>query len=135
MVIDSSAVIAILFREQEAESFEAAILADPLRYMSAGSLLETSIVLDSRLGDKASSMLNLFLLRIGIEIVPVSVVQVEIARQAFRQYGRGRHKAGLNFGDCFSYALFKVSGEPLLFKGSDFGLTDLAVVAPPSALS
>lgn len=131
MVIDSSAVIAILIREQEAESFEAAILADSLRYISAGSLLETSIVLESRLGDKASSMLNLFLLRIGIEIVPVSVVQVEIARLAFRHYGRGRHKAGLNFGDCFSYALAKVSGEPLLFKGADFGLTDLALVMPP----
>jgi ribonuclease VapC len=134
MVIDTSAVIAILIREQEAEWFEAAILADSLRYMSAGSLLETSLVLDSRLGDKASSMLNLFLLRIGIEIVPVSVVQAEIARVAFRQYGR--HKAGLNFRDCFSYALSKVSGEPLLFKGGDFGLTDLAVVVPPpSALS
>lgn len=131
MVIDSSAVIAILFREQEAESFEAAILGDSLRYMSAGSLLETSIVLDSKLGDKASFMLGPFLLRIGIEIVPVSVEQVEIARLAFRQYGRGRHKAGLNFGDCFSYALSKVSGEPLLFKGNDFGLTDLAVVVPP----
>jgi ribonuclease VapC len=131
MVIDSSAVIAILIKEQEAELFEAAILGDSLRYISAGSLLETSIVLDSRLGDKASSMLNLFLLRIGIEIVPVSVVQVEIARVAFRQYGRGRHKAGLNFGDCFSYALSKVSGEPLLFKGADFGLTDLAAVMPP----
>jgi ribonuclease VapC len=131
MVIDSSAVIAILIREQEAESFEAAILGDSLRYISAGSLLETSIVLESRLGEKASSMLNLFLLRIGIEIVPVSVVQVEIARLAFRHYGRGRHKAGLNFGDCFSYALSKVSGEPLLFKGSDFGHTDLAVVMPP----
>lgn len=130
MVINSSAVIAILIREQEAESFEVAILGDSLRYMSAGSLLETSIVLDSKLGDKASSMLDLFLLRVGIEIVPVSVVQVEIARVAFRQYGRGRHKAGLNFGDCFSYALSKVSGEPLLFKGSDFGLTDLAVVPP-----
>jgi ribonuclease VapC len=133
MVIDTSAVIAILIREQEAEWFEAAILADSLRYMSAGSLLETSIVLDCRLGDKASSMLNLFLLRVGIEIVPVSVVQAEIARVAFRQYGRGRHKAGLNFGDCFSYALSKVSGEPLLFKGGDFGLTDLAVVVPRSS--
>jgi ribonuclease VapC len=133
MVIDTSAVIAILIREQEAEWFEAAILADSLRYMSAGSLLETSSVLDCRLGDKASSMLNLFLLRVGIEIVPVSVVQAEIARVAFRQYGRARHKAGLNFGDCFSYALSKVSGEPLLFKGGDFGLTDLAVVVPRSS--
>jgi ribonuclease VapC len=94
-------------------------------------LLEVSIVLDSKLGDKASFMLSPFLLRVGIEIVPVSIEQVEIARLAFRQYGRGRHKAGLNFGDCFSYALSKVSGEPLLFKGSDFGLTDLVAAVPP----
>ena len=128
MVIDTSAVIAILFQEPEAERFEAAILRDSLRYFSAGSLLECSIVLHRQLGEKAAATLDGFLLRSGIEIVPVSVEQAEIARLGHHQYGRGNHKAGLNFGDCFSYALSKVSGEPLLFKGSDFGLTDVAVV-------
>jgi ribonuclease VapC len=71
------------------------------------------------------------MVRAGIELVPLSLEQAEIARQAHRQYGRGRHKASLNFGDCFSYALSKVSGEPLLCKGNDFALTDLAVISPP----
>jgi ribonuclease VapC len=131
MVIDSSAVVAILFREPEAEWFEAAILSDSMRYMSAASLVESSIVLDGHLGEKASAKLDDFVLRVGIEIVPVSVEQAEVARHAFRQYGKGRHKAGLNFGDCFSYALAKVSGETLLYKGNDFALTDLAATSPP----
>jgi ribonuclease VapC len=136
MVIDSSAVVAILFREPEAEWFEAAILSDSMRYMSAASLVEISIVLDRRMGERVSAKLDGFVLQTGIEIVPVSLEQAEAAREAFRKYGRGRHKAGLNFGDCFSYALAKVSGEPLLYKGNDFALTDLAVISlPPSPQS
>jgi ribonuclease VapC len=102
-----------------------------MRYMSAASLVESSIVLDGHLGEKASAKLDDFVLRVGIEIVPVSVEQAGVARHAFRQYGKGRHKAGLNFGDCFSYALAKVSDETLLYKGNDFALTDLAATSPP----
>jgi ribonuclease VapC len=131
MVIDTSAVIAILFAEPEADRFEIAILNDALRYMSAASLVETSIVLARRHGDGASDKLDTFILRMNIAIIPVSTEQAEVARSAFRQYGRGRHKAALNFGDCFSYALAKVSGEPLLYKRHDSALTDLAVTSPP----
>jgi ribonuclease VapC len=107
-----------------------------MRYMSAASLVEISIVLDRRMGERVSAKLDGFVFRTGIEIVPVSLEQAEAARDAFREYGRGRHKAGLNFGDCFSYALAKVSGEPLLYKGNDFALTDLAVISlPPSPQS
>jgi ribonuclease VapC len=102
-----------------------------MRYMSAASLLESSIVLDCRYGDKAFENLDGFIIRTGIEIVPVSAAQAQVARDAFRKYGKGRHKTGLNFGDCFSYALAKVSGEPLLHKGNDFTFTDLAVISPP----
>ena len=83
------------------------------------------------LADKLRQKLDGFVLRTGIEIVPVSLEQAEATREAFRKFGRGRHKAGLNFGDCFSYALAKVSGEPLLYKGNDFALTDLALISPP----
>jgi ribonuclease VapC len=102
-----------------------------MRYMSAASVVETSIVLDRRFGNHASGNLDVLVVRSGIEVVPVSVEQAAIARQAFREFDRGRHKAGLNFGDCFSYALAKVTGEPLLHKGNDFAFTDLAVISPP----
>jgi ribonuclease VapC len=128
MVIDSSAVAAILFNEPEAEWFESAIFNDTVRVISAASIVETSIVLDRRKGSQVTGTLDSFVIRTRI---PVTVEQSEVARQAFRQYGKGRHKAGLNFGDCFSYALAKVSGEPLLHKGNDFSLTDLAVISPP----
>jgi ribonuclease VapC len=131
MVIDSSAIIAILLKEPDARWVETTILKQPLRYMSAVSIVECSIVLDSRHGNKASGELDDLITRMEIEVVPVSVEQAEAARHAFRDYGRGRHKAGLNFGDCFSYALSKVSGEALLYKGNDFALTDLATTSPP----
>jgi ribonuclease VapC len=133
MVIDSSAVIAILLKEPDAGCVESTILKQPLRYLSAASMVESSIVLDRRHGDRASGELDSFILRMEIEVVPVSLEQAKVAREAFRQYGKGRHKAGLNFGDCFSYALAKVSGETLLYKGNDFALTDLAATSlPPS---
>jgi ribonuclease VapC len=133
MVIDTSALIAVLFDEPDALLFEAAVASDDEPSMSAASLLEASIVVERRYPSLRSDSLDLLVLRWGIKIAPVSVEQAEIARQAFRRYGRGNHKAGLNFGDCFSYALAKVSGEPLLHKGDDFSLTDLAIVSlPPS---
>ncbi len=131
MVIDSSAVAAILFDEPDGKWFEAAILTDAVRIMSAASIVEISIVLDRRYRDKTPGELDLFVARTRINVISFSLEQAEIARQAHRQYGRGRHKAGLNFGDCFSYALSKVSRESLLCKGNDFALTDLAVISPP----
>ncbi|MGA3187633.1 MAG: type II toxin-antitoxin system VapC family toxin [Bryobacteraceae bacterium] len=131
MVIDSSAVIAILFKEPEAALFETAVLDDPLRYMSAASWVESAIVLQRHSGDQIIGDLDRLIERMKIEIVPVTVEQAGVAREASHLFGKGRHKAGLNFGDCFSYALAKVSGEPLLCKGNDFGLTDLATVTLP----
>jgi ribonuclease VapC len=131
MVIDSSAAIAILFEEPEAAWFEAEIINAELRYMSAASLIESAIVAGRRAGDGAIDQLDRLLLRLKIEFVPVTLDQAGLARVAYRKFGRGRHKAALNFGDCFSYALAKVSGESLLCKGNDFALTDLSVTSPP----
>lgn len=125
MVIDSSAVIAILLREAEAKTLADAIEAAPICMMSAANLLETSIVIEGRLGDTGGRELDLFLYRAGIDIVAVDQDQAEIARRAWRLYGKGRHPAGLNYGDCFAYALAKATGTPLLFKGNDFSLTDV----------
>jgi ribonuclease VapC len=133
MVIDTSALIAIMFGESDAAFFEAAIVDHDEPLISAASLLEASIVVERRYPDLNQDALDLLISRFGAKIVPVSAEQAGVARRAYRQYGRGRHKAGLNFGDCFSYALAKVSDEPLLYKGNDFGLTDLALISlPPS---
>jgi ribonuclease VapC len=128
MVLDTSALIAILFNEPEAPGIEAAIEGDATRLLSAASLLETSIVVESRYGESGARELDLLIYKAGIEIVSVTHDQAELARQAYRRYGKGRHAAGLNFGDCFSYALSMHSGEPLLYKGNDFGKTDVAVI-------
>ena len=125
MVIDTSALVALLFDESDAELFELAIEADPRRLMSAASILETSIVVESRFGDAGGRELDLLLYKAQIEIVAVTPEQIDIARHAYRTYGKGRHPAGLNFGDCFVYALCKMSGESLLFKGNDFSQTDV----------
>ncbi len=124
-VVDSSAVIAILLREPEAAQFAAAIAGGAPNLLSAASLLEVSIVIESRRGVQGARDLDLFIYRAGIEIVPVDAEQAEIARIGWRKYGKGRHPAALNYGDCFSYALAKVTGEPLLFKGNDFNCTDI----------
>jgi ribonuclease VapC len=125
MVIDSCALLAIFLAEPESEQFLKSIVNAPAKLVSAASLLETGIVLESRLGDAAGREFDLFVLRAGLEVVPVDAEQIEIARSAWRKYGKGRHRAALNFGDCFSYALSKVSGEPLLAKGDDFARTDV----------
>ena len=125
MVIDSSAVIAILCDEPDAEHFATAIESDSIRLMSTASLLETSIVIESRYGEEGGRKLDLLLFKAQVKIEPVTTEQAETARVAFRTYGKGRHPAALNFGDCFSYALAKVSEEPLLFKGNDFSKTDI----------
>jgi len=125
MVIDTSALVAILLNEPERRAFNQQIEADDVRLLSAGTFVETSIVIESRKGLRARAELDLFLVTANIEIVPVSAEHAEIARDAYRTYGKGKHPAGLNFGDCFAYALAKATGEPLLFKGNDFSQTDI----------
>lgn len=126
MVIDTSALLAILWDEPERRSFIEKIEAADARLLSAASLVETSIVIEARHGAEGVKLLDLFLDRAGIEIAPVDDEQAREARLAFSRYGKGRHAAGLNFGDCFAYALAITSGEPLLFKGRDFAGTDIA---------
>ncbi len=125
MIVDTSALVAILYREPEAESFAQIIHdADACR-ISVASYVELSIVVENQLGPEGMRQAEAFFRRAGITIEPVTVEHGELARQAFLDFGKGRHKAGLNFGDCFSYALAKATAEPLLFKGKDFPLTDI----------
>lgn len=127
MVIDTSALLAIFLAEPERQPFLELIVQAETRLISAANVLETGIVLEARSGEAAGREFDLFVVRAGLEVVPVDGEQIEIARGAWRKYGKGRHRAALNFGDCFAYALAKFSGEPLLVKGADFGLTDIAV--------
>lgn len=131
MVLDSSALITILTAEPEANAFATAIAAASLRLLSAASLLETAIVIEARHGPAGGQKLDELIRTAHIQIEPVTIEQVTVARLAYRTYGKGRHPAGLNFGDCFSYALAKISDEPLLFKGNDFNQTDIQVAALP----
>ncbi len=126
MVIDTSAVLAILCDEPEAPAFEAAIAADPVRLLSAASFLEAAMVVETRFGEPGGRELDLLVHKAQIEVVAVTGEQAELARQAFRAFGKGRHPAGLNYGDLFAYALSRLSGEPLLAKGEDFGKTNVA---------
>jgi len=128
MVIDASALVAMLNDGPEAERLEAAVEADPVRLLSTASYLEAAIVIETRFGDAGGRELDLWLHRAAVDLVSVDVDQADAARIAYRRYGRGRHRAGLNYDDCFSYALAKVSGQPLLFKGDDFTHTDIGVV-------
>jgi ribonuclease VapC len=128
MVIDTSAFAAIFFGEPERQEFLAAITAAGSRLVSAATVLETGIVLEVRQSDAAGREFDLFIVRANVQIVPVDAELADLARSAWRRYGKGRHPAGLNFGDCFSYALAKFSGEPLLAKGTDFASTDVTVL-------
>lgn len=128
MVIDSSAIFAILFFEPEAEKFSSAIADDLVRLISAASLTECMIVIEAKKGEFASRELDLLIYKTNIDVVSFTKEQSEIAIQAWRQYGKGRNPASLNMGDCFSYALAKISNEPLLFKGDDFSKTDIKKV-------
>ncbi len=125
MVIDSSAIIAILLDESEAEAFAIAIQNDSMRFLSAASLLETAMVIESRHGLDGGQKLDEFVSTANLQIKAVTATQAEIARTAFRSYGKGRHRASLNFGDCFACALAKSLDESLLFKGNDFTETDI----------
>lgn len=132
MVIDTSALLAVLQDEPERRSFNKAIEAAESRAMSAATFLEVSIVIESRYGAEGLRDLDQFIDRAGIELVAVDAEQAYVARRAFSRFGKGRHAAGLNYGDCFAYALAIVAGEPLLFKGGDFALTDVVPFLPPS---
>jgi ribonuclease VapC len=128
MVIDTSALVAVLFDETNAAGIAAAIEAASVRLLSAANLLEASMVIESRKGATGGRELDLLLYRAAVEVVAVDQDQAETARSAWRRYGKGRHPAGLNFGDCFAYALAKVRRLPLLFLGNDFGQTDIECV-------
>jgi ribonuclease VapC len=125
MILDTSALAAIFFGEPEAALFTQLIHAADRCLMSAANFLELSIVVEGQIGPEAGRQCDTFFRRAGIIIEPFTVEQAHVARQAFLDFGKGRHAAGLNFGDCFSYALAKINGEPLLFKGEDFKKTDI----------
>ena len=129
MILDTSAMVAILYREPEAADFTQLIHDSEVCRISVASYVELSMVIESQLGPEGMRQAEAFFRRAGIVIEPVTVDQGDLARQAFLDFGKGRHKAGLNYGDCFSYALAKATGEPLLFKGKDFGQTDLKAAA------
>ena len=125
MILDTSALIAVLFGEPEADAFTRLIHDADRCLISAGTFLELSIVIERQAGPEAARQCDMFFRRAGIIVEPFTVEQAHVARQAFHDFGKGRHRAGLNFGDCFAYALSKVTGEPLLFKGNDFKKTDV----------
>ena len=123
MVIDTSAIMAVLKLEPEAAAFAKSIEGAERRLVSAGTVLEAGIVTESR--SQGGRELDGFLAAARVEIVAFDAEQAEIAREAFRRFGKGRHPAGLNFGDCMAYALSQPAGEPLLYKGDDFSKTDV----------
>lgn len=125
MVIDTSAIVAILQQEPETTQLVAKLEDEPLRRISAATVVETGIVMFARFGEHGEREVDLFIQRLKIDIIAVTSEHAEIAREAYRRFGKGRHRAGLNFGDCFSYALAVALNEPLLFVGNDFSNTDL----------
>ena len=129
VVIDTSAVLAILLGEAEAEQFAEAIAADHKRLISAFSALETGIVIEARKGPAGAREWDVLLHQAAIDIIPFTSDQYTLAREAWRRYGKGKHAAALNIGDCCSYALSRFSDEPLLFKGNDFNKTDLKTLS------
>lgn len=125
MVIDSSALIAVLRREPEEREFRNAIKLASSRLLSASTRVETGIVALGLAGEVGLEQVDALLETLRVETVPLSADHARLAIDAFRHFGKGRHPAGLNFGDCFSYALARATGEPLLFKGDDFAQTDI----------
>jgi len=125
VIMDSSAVIAIIFGESGYEDLARVVASARVCRLSAASFLETSIVAESLAGDRGIRLFDSFLQKSSVVIEPVTEEHALLARQGYSDYGKGRHPAGLNFGDCFSYALAKATGEPLLFKGDDFRKTDV----------
>jgi ribonuclease VapC len=131
IVVDTSALLAVLYDEEDAAYYAEAIATAQACCMSASNFLEAAINIDASGDADASRLLDYFMQRAEIEVTSVTHEQAQVARQAYRNYGKGRHKAGLNFGDCFAYALARVMTAPLLFKGEDFVHTDILTYAPP----
>ena len=125
MIVDTSAIIAVLFGESDAQIYAGCIAQAESCRISAATFVEVAIVVEAQTKSSGSRQLDAFMRRAGITIEPVTEEHAHLARQAFTDYGSGRHPAALNYGDCFSYALAKATGEPLLFKGKDFAKTDL----------
>ena len=125
MIVDSSAILAILFAERDAPVFAKAMSEADSCKISAATFVEVAAVVEAQTKDRGSRQLDTFLRRAGFVIEPVTEEQAHLARQAYSDFGKGRHPAGLNFGDCFSYALAKASGEALLYKAGDFSKTDI----------
>lgn len=133
MIVDTSALIGILRAEPEARNLAEALASDSVRRISAANYLEAAVVIDGGRDPIASRRFDEFIAAAGMEIVPVSARQAEIARAAYRDFGKGSgHPAGLNFGDCFAYALTKDTGDSLLFKGQDFVHTDIQPACLPA---
>lgn len=132
MVLDTSALLAILTDEPERRAFNEAIEAADSCLMSAATFVEISIVIESRYGAEGLRDLDHFISRAAIQLEPVDAEQAQVARRAFTRFGKGRHPAGLNYGDCFSYALATVLARPLLYKGDDFAKTDVTSAAAPA---
>jgi ribonuclease VapC len=128
MVLDTSALLALLLDEPEAEEFRTAVEEDATRLVSAASALETALVIEARKGEPGGREFDTLVRKADVVVVPVDAEHVAEARKAYRRFGKGRHPAGLNFGDVFAYALARVAGEPLLFKGDDFAKTDIGRV-------
>jgi ribonuclease VapC len=126
IVVDTSAVIALLEDEADAALYTSALVAADGLTMSAANVLECSLVIESRYGEVGRERLDGFLTQVEVEVAAFDAEQVMLARAAFRRFGRGRHPAQLNFGDCFAYALAKQRGASLLYKGNDFSQTDVA---------
>lgn len=129
MVIDTSAIVAILGMEPESARLAQAIESDTNRLMSAATVVEAGLVIESRYGAAGGREFEILIAKTGLSIEAVTAEQADVAREAWRRFGKGRHSAGLNFGDCFSYALARITGEPLLFKGNDFAHTDVGCSA------
>jgi ribonuclease VapC len=133
MIVDTSALLAILFAEADAATYARALAEADTPRLSAASFVEAAIVVEAQTKDSARGQFDALIRRAGIVIEPVTEEHAHLARQAYTDFGKGRHPAGLNFGDCFSYALAKAAAEPLLFKGDDFSKTDVtpALPSPP----
>jgi len=131
MIVDTSALIAVLLKEEEEDLFARTMLHANSLKMSAADWFEAAIVVDQRPHPGAGYVFEDYIQFLKLEIVPVTVDIAYLARSAYARFGKGQHKASLNYGDCFSYALAKHTGEPLLFKGNDFAQTDIQRALTP----
>jgi ribonuclease VapC len=125
VILDTSAIAAVLFAEADEDRFLDAMVGAPRLRISAATLVETTMVIEGRGGAEMADVLDTLLLRVNAEICPITAETARLAREGWRRFGKGRHRARLNLGDCFAYALAQERGEPLLFKGDDFAQTDV----------